>query len=236
MTAPLNTSPLLQVDNSATDTISLDAGFTFTAGRDAIFTFAHYADNNDAITSVTIGGTAATLIKRQASGTSNFIEEWAVTNMAGGTANIVLSSGVAGGHYISGAVTEWTGGLLQLDAGTPNGASGTSAAPAASTAISTSTAASIISAACSPVTGISDNGLSGPTGYTVLFTEQNSLDHQAGRAAWKEESTTGTKAATFGMTSGPWIAIISAYKIIGGGGGGLPKAVVAAYQNMLSGE
>lgn len=216
MASPINSSALLQVDNDAGG-VTFNAGFTFTAGRDAILLLNHFA-TGQTITGVTIGGTTATLdvALNKFLTSDNSARIYRAQNIAGGTANIVIT--VSGGtdHYISGAVHEWAAGDLTasaLDTGTGNTATGTSAAPSASTATSTSQANTIIYALLCPSTGVTNDNITGPSGWNVMWTEQNSSAHEGGRGAWIEEASAGTKTATFGMTSGDWGVAIVAYKL-----------------------
>lgn len=213
MTSPINTSALLQADGVGTSH-TFNAGFTFGAGNSAIFSMSHYADNSAPASAVTIGGSAATLVSRVQDG-ANKADIWFVASMTGGNANVAVTNS-AGSNYMSGAVTEWASGTLSVDSGTANSATGSSAAPSVSTLATTSTASSIIVAVVTAATNVANNNLTGPTGYTATFTEQSSADHEAGRGAWKEELTSGVKTATFGMTSGAWIAAIAAFVAAGG--------------------
>ena len=226
MPTPLN-STFLQVDaQTGTTTYTFTASFTFTAGSDAILKLVSYDDNGTFLTGATIGGTTATrdAYLEKFSVSSNSIHIFRAQNIAGGTANVVVSfTNAAGTHYITGNVEEYASGVFlnpAVDGGTANTATGTSAAPSVSTAATTSQANTSIHAVTLPNTGIANNNITGPTGWTVSWTEQDSAIHEAGRGAYIDETTTGTKTATFGMTSGSWGAIIVAYKLAGGGGGG----------------
>lgn len=218
MASPSNSSGLLQVDNDASGH-TFNAGFTFTAGRDAVVTFAHFASAAYVIATVTVGGTAATLVSRT-TGSNNKAEIWLVQGMAGGTSDIVLTYSNGTDHYISGSVDEYAAGVLSasaLDTATPNSANGSSATPAVSTAATTSQASTMIYAVVVPDAGSSNNGLTGPTGWTVTFTEQDSNTHEGGRGARIEETSAGVKTATFGMNSNPWYACIAAFKLAASG-------------------
>lgn len=225
MASPANSSALLQVDNDAGG-VTFNAGFTFTAGRDAILLLNHFA-TGQTITGVTIGGTTAVLdVALDKFLTSdNSARIYRAQNITGGTSDVVIT--VSGGtdHYISGSVHEWASGVLvspAVDTGTSNTATGTSATPSVSTAATTSQASTVIYALLCPSTGVTNNNITGPTGWNVMWTEQNTSAHEGGRGAWIEETTTGTKTATFGMTSGDWGCSIIAYKLAGGGGTAVP--------------
>jgi hypothetical protein len=235
MASPVNTSALLQVDNDASG-VTFNAGFTFTAGRDAVLTLVHFASDAQTITGVTIGGTAATLDANASDGGGSKAHIWRAQNITGGTANVVITVSGGSDHYISGAVQEWAAGVLTspaVDTGTANTATGTSAAPAVSTATTTSQANTVTYAVVCSLEAVANNNFSGPTGWNAVWTEQDSNTHQGGRGAWLEHSSAGTKTATFGMTSGGWVAAIVAYKLVGGGGGGSSIAAISNYYRMM---
>ena len=216
MAAPINSSALLQIDNDGGG-VTFNAGFTFTAGRDAVLTLGHFA-TGQSISGVTIGGTTATLISsaNKVSGSENSARIYLAQNIAGGTADVVITYSGGTDHYISGSVEEWVAGVLEssaVDTGTANSAAGTSTSPSVSTAATTSQANTIVYAVLVTNSTSTNNNITGPTGYTVTWTEQDSTNHEGGRGAWKEETTTGTKTATFGMINDGWGVAIVALKI-----------------------
>lgn len=212
MAAPLNSSALLQIDAASVST-TFAAGFTFTAGRHAIFQCGHFSTSG-VITGVTIGGTAATLDSRGISGSTR-ADIWRANNIAGGTNQAVVTYTGGTDNYVSGGVQEWAAGDgMTLDAGTPGNASGTSAAPSASTAATTSQANTVSIGVVAPNTAVS-NGLTDPVGWTQTFIEQNSAAHQSGAGEYKTETLAGVKTVTWGMTSGAWATAIASYKVSG---------------------
>lgn len=215
MPTPVNSSGKLQVDNvSATQT--LNAGFTFTAGRDAFASFAHYATGGATIASVTIGGTAATRDIRATTGGQVNTEIWRAQNIVGGTSDVVIAFTGGTDHYFSLSVEEYAAGVFinpALDSGTENSASGNSTSPGATTAISTSQADTHVYGAFSTNTGSSNNNITGPTSGTSAWVEQNSSAHQGGAGGYRTESSTGSKSMGWTMDSGQWVAVVAAYKL-----------------------
>lgn len=221
MATPTNTANLTHV-TAGTGDQTINAGFTFTAGRDAVVLASQYSDGHSLV-GVTIGGTAATRLHLQASGLGDYLEIWYATNITGGTANVVFdvdAAAAAGSVYIESGVDEWASGAFTgEDAGTANGATGTSAAPAVSTAAATSQAATIVYAITAYYNTGTATTITGPTGWTIVCAENDVLI-QDGRGAWHEESSTGTKTATFALgASHDWAASIAVLKLAGGGGG-----------------
>lgn len=218
MAAPTNTSGLLQVDNDTTSE-TFNAGFTFTAGRDAIVTLVHFG-STQTVSAVSVSGTAATRDVHSDDG-SNQCAIWRAQNITGGNANVVVTYSGGSDNYVSGSVDEWAAGVFvnpALDTGTANTANAASATPSVSTLATTSQDATVIyGVMVGP--GQTNNGISGPSGWTVGWVEQNGNTHQSGSGAWKEETAAGVKTATWAMTSGVWRAGIVAYKLDGGGGG-----------------
>lgn len=214
MAAPVNSSGLLQADNIAAGTITLNAGFTFTAGRDAVFQGVFWAVG-DNVTGVTIGGTAATLRVNSEDAGNNILIIAEAKGIAGGTANVVIQRDGTQGAFTTGAVTEWASADgLTYDTGTANTATGTGTAPAVSTAATTSQASTIVFGVVLDSAGSASNVFTGPTGWTVLFTENDGVNHEGGSAAWVEETSAGTKTATWSETQGGgWSAGIAAYKL-----------------------
>lgn len=216
MASPLNSSGLLQVDADTTSE-TFNAGFTFTAGRDAFLNVAHFASAGNTIASVAIGGTAATRDVR-ADGTSGdaHAEIWRAQNIAGGTASVVVTYTGGSDNYVSGSVEEYAAGVFvnpALDSGTENTATGNSTAPSATTAISTSQADTQIIGVFVTGTSVVNNGITGPTSGTQTWVEQNSSAHEGGAGGYRTESSTGSKSMTFAMTSGLWAACVAAYKL-----------------------
>jgi hypothetical protein len=220
MASPTNTSALLQRDGvSGAQTI--DCGFAWVAGRQGKFKVSYYNDSGNPISSLSMGGSAATLVSRGTSSNGqNFSDIWFVSSVAGGTNNLVLTPGI-GTVYFSGSAEQWASGAMSVDAGCANNALVTSTTPAVSLAQTTSTASSIIDAVITATVGSGANGFTGPTGtgWTATYTEQDSNAHQGGRGAWKEETTTGVKTATFGATfSEEYVLAIAAFTLAGATG------------------
>lgn len=214
MASPTNSSGLLQVDNDGGGGAVVSAGFTFAAGRDAVLTLSHYGTSTT-ITGITIGGTAAVLdaSRNKFQSSEQSVRIYSAHDMVGGTDEVVFTYSGGSDHYISFSVEEWAEPLT-VNADTPGGAESFSNTPAASTSAATTVPSTLVYA----VVGVTDNGaaqgLTGPTGWNSVWTEQNNSIHSAGRGAWIEETTTGVKTGTFGRAAAnPWGVAIVAYEI-----------------------
>jgi len=216
MTAPLNTSNLLQVDATAGPTTfnSTAIGFSLTAGRDVIFTMGAYSTTAH-VSAVTIGGTAATRDVRVTSNANN-AEVWHAFNIAGSNTDVVVTYTGASDNYISGKIQEYASGTFSgVDTACVNTATGTSAAPAVTMATATAQASEIVIAAAAADTGSGSIGYTdATTGYTAIFTEQNGSAHANGASSYKEETGVVTESASW--TTGAsvnWMAAIVGYKL-----------------------
>lgn len=190
-------------------------------------TLGHFG-TGQSITGVTIGGTVATKdverSKIDSSDSSGSI--WRATNMAGGTDEIELTYSGGTDNYTSLSVEEWDH-TLTPNPGTANSAEAFSNSPSVSTAAATTVANTIVYGLVVPTDGSTTQGLAGPTGWTEAWTEQDNSNHQAGRGAWIEETTTGTKTAAFTRSAAnPWGAAIIAYELSPpGGASSLPPKI-----------
>ena len=120
------------VQTSGTKIVAASAGpetFTmpgnFTAGNSAVVTLSHFLTAGTAVTSVTIGGTAATRdLQYDFGGGTQEIEVWKADNIAGGTPNFVVTYGGGTLNYLDCGCEEWDA-TLAIDSGTNTSASDT---------------------------------------------------------------------------------------------------------------
>lgn len=198
------------------------------AGSTLVWEHSHWdatgsGNTNANIAGVTLGGTAAVLIVRASSG--NFRSEiWAAYNVAGSNNNVVVvAGGVSSSNYLAGGCKQFAASAaLTLASGLQNTASGSGTAPAVSTNGATTQASALtIATVCSTGAG-SAAGLSGPTGWTPTWTEQDNSNSVCGRSAYREETVAGVKTATFASASAAWIAAIAVFNV-GSGGGDTPN-------------
>jgi hypothetical protein len=222
--SPTNSSGTVHVAG-ASGNQTMNAGFTFTAGRQAVLVVSYYAGGNN-ISSLTIGGTAAT--KRAGAGAGDDSEIWDVLGggVAGGTANVVFTfPGGTTDVYISFGVDEYAASTLSYDTSTANTNS-----QSATTAPTVSTGAAVSTTSTMLYSVVNNWGISAPdtqtvpTGWTQVFQEPDGINWEMGAGARKEETTTGTKTATWTLsTSNNSVTSIVAYIISGGGGGAAGK-------------
>lgn len=220
MATPVNLSGLLQVDGAGNST-TFNAGFTFTAGNDAVFTLSHYNGVNNRVSSITIGGTSASPRVRAASGPIT-TEIWDAFDISGGTSDVVVNFSAASDNFLSGGVAEYAAADgLAYDTGTSNTASGSSNAPSASTAASTSQNDTVVIATATIYDNASSATYSGPSGWTEIYQETDFNSHVSGRGVCHAETTTGTKTATFGLeATHDWLVAIAAYTVTAAPAGG----------------
>lgn len=217
MATPTNFSGLLQADNVGGSS-NLSAGFTFTAGRSAVVQIVHYSASAR-LSSISVGGTSATLIKRQLDAAGiNASELWLATNLAGGT-NVVVAYSGASDNYVSGAVTEWDG-TLTVEEATVNGTNysgGYLSNPSISTAASTSASETVTFATVVQSMAWGDSGFVAPAGWTSTFVEQNSDGHEGGCGVWISSNSADTKTANFTALYSVYAASIASFSITASG-------------------
>jgi hypothetical protein len=225
MATPTNTSGKLQVTAGSGTTQTLNAGFTFTAGRQAVLVGSFYSSNSGP-TAVTIGGTAAT--KRVGVGSGDTSEIWEVLGggVAGGTANVVLTfPGGTIDEYCTFGVDEWAASSLTYDTSTSNTKQSSAVtSESISTGAALSTTSSIVYSCINPHGINSPCAITPPGSWTETFDEpDNSLE--GGWGGWHEETTTGIKTAAYSLaSSNNTDSTIAGYILSGGGGGGSPTA------------
>jgi hypothetical protein len=214
MATPTNSSGKLRVA-AGSGNQTFNAGFTFTAGRQAVLVISGYA--SAAISGITIGGTTAT--KRADANQADDAQVWDVLGgMTGGTANIVVSFPPGTTDvYLTLAVDEYAASTLSYDASTGNSSTASATtAPTVSTGAAVSTTSSMLYAVVNPWGIQSPCVATGPTSWTTLFDEQDGSTYEMGKGSRFEVSTTGVKTATWSLdVSNNTSAAIAAY-IIGG--------------------
>lgn len=220
----VQSSALKQVDADSTD-FTANAASNFTAGNTVLVPLAHYA-GTATVTGVTINGQAATRDTPATANGSTRGEIWRLFNVSGGGSGVTITYSGGADNYLSFNILETS--PLALDAGTPNGATGTGNTPAVSTAVATSVADTLL------VSLVGEGDIAAPAftgGLTnLLWAENDGSAHVAGRATYSIETTTGTKTATYGASNTPpWVAVIAAYKDAGGGG----STAVPVFMNNL---
>lgn len=207
MPTPLQTTPMLQVDNTAGPT-TFNAASPFTARSFALFSASYFSAANQ-IRRVEIGGTPAYLAWVQAATSGpNFGRAYffVAENLAGGSTAINVEFTGGSDNYVTGTVVEYAAGLI-AGVGSVVGASGSSAAPAVT--LSPIQGYCHLHALMMNNSGSAACAISGPGGaYTDTFTEQNDSIHTAGRHSWVENTSLGAKTATFAQNSGAWAAIM----------------------------
>lgn len=219
MATPTNTSGTLHVTAGSGTSQTVNAGFTFTAGRQAVLVISAYSSNSGP-SAVSIGGTVAT--KRVGVGSGDTSEIWDVLGgVAGGTANVVFTfPGGTIDEYLSFGVDEWAASSLSYDTSTSNTKQSSAVtSESISTGAALSTASSIVYSAINPHGISSPCAITPPGGWTETFDEpDNSIE--GGWGGWHEESSTGIKTASYTLaSSNNTDAVIAGYILSGGGGG-----------------
>lgn len=235
MTAPIRTSGKIQLDGSSNTNYVLDSGANFTAGAFALLGITYYSANSELIASAKLGGSDATVLYNQGSG-SNYIAMIYCQSVAGGTPNIELTFGASASRYFTMGVTEWAAGQLEYDTGVIGGNSGSTASVTANTTNPATTNDSILFSVAGISYGTNDAGLILPEGWNEVFTEQNSNAHQGGAVTWVESAGTGTKSVTYSTPStGAKRIVLAAFKV-NEVPSGINPGVLAAYYRQLRGE
>ena len=209
----VQSSTLKQVDADSTD-FTANAASNFTAGNTVLVPLAHYA-GSATVSAVSINGTSAVRDTPATANGSTRVEIWRVFNVSGGGSGVTITYSGGADNYLSFNIVETS--PLELDTGTPNGATSTGNTQSVSTAATTSVADTFV------ISLVAEGDIAAPSfagGLTnLLWAENDGSVHLAGRATYSIETTTGTKTATYSATNTPqWAAVISAYKEAAGGG------------------
>lgn len=169
---------------------------SISAGSTLLFYSAYRSSAGLGLSSVTIGGQAATLDERAGYYYGSFIDVWRVENHPGGNTGEVIVTGPASTYSVPGQ-------LLELDAfdALPLDRSATAIGPASPitiTSAATSQADEFVLALVQVRGGGANSGLGTVTsGYTAGYTEQDEVNSKAGQAAYKYVTAIGTQSATF---------------------------------------
>jgi hypothetical protein len=215
--ALIQSSGLKQTDSANLGLgVTYNASSNFTAGNTVIITLVHYGvAAGIRVTGITVSGTSATKDFEKSDGANlNHAEIWRATNVTGGSTAVVITANSQSGQYISCGFDEWDN-----ITSTPVDQSGTagptsSASPSATTSSSTTQADEVSYALFIDQVGSNWTSSTAPAGYTESWEEPNGTTHEAGSAAYKVLTATGTETATF--TAGAsltWMAVIGTYKL-----------------------
>lgn len=194
-------------------TVTMDSNIT--AGSTVMCAFTMSGNGTTRVTGVTIAGTAATKIydTDNAAGT-NHIEFWLAENVTGGSATVTITAGAGSSFRINGSVDEWTGlatSPFDTYGETVNGSPGTSVTATANAV--TSTADCVIYA----TVATNNNNLTtltGPSGYTNLWSKLDGGAGHGGAGYYKIETVAETEAAAFsGFSSTTNMAAIITLKV-----------------------
>lgn len=191
--AVIQTSPDLRTQESgASSTLSFSSNVTAGSG------LALWVGNfPGAISAVTDNrGNTWEQVVAGGDGGANFIEVWIVRSAAAGATTITITPATSSGNYLSGVAIEWGGGF-----GAPD-QSGSSSTASASTAGATAQNDEITLAAIIADEGAGNCGFAAPGDATQVDAEQDSNNFTGYCAAYRVESTTGIKTATFTAAGG----------------------------------
>lgn len=215
--------PKLQSNNFAGGASAVTYGSgqgisTFTAGNTVVLGIVFYGGGTTGrITGITVSGTSAVKVsERSDSNTFNHSEIWVAYNIAGGNANIVVSTAAGSSQYMTLGGEERddivNGGLDAIG----NTGQTTSSAPSASTSTTTVQGDEVSYAVFCDYVGTNWTSATPPSGYTELWEEPNGSTVEAGSMARKDNETdTAIKTATFATgASMSWISCIATFKKI----------------------
>ncbi len=214
------TSGLQHLDNIGSATTFHMPG-NFTPGSSAVFASAAFLNGQNApISSVVIGGTAATRVSIRQPDANNSGEIWLAQNVVGGVDTVVVTPG-GGGYFISCACDEWSGfSASAFDVQNTN--NGTSTSPT----VTSPTLNQAAEVAYSVM--FQDNGnnvsMTPPGGWTSMFNEPDGVNEEPGAAAWLIVSSTAavTSTWTYG-TNQTWNILIATFKL-----GGAPPPTLSS--------
>lgn len=206
MASPTHTSGLKQGVVAPASSMTVAAGFTFTSGRQAVVAFSKVSVGATTISGVTIAGTAATKYGSVAIGNESF-EIWAVlgSGVSASNNNVVFTNSGSDTFAIDFSVEEWAASTFSGDqSAAKNTSTGSTATPSVSSATSVS-ATAVVYSGYFPYAAQTNNGMTGPSGWTQTFAQQNSTAAPGGVAGYHEETSSGTKTASYtrsGSTDG----------------------------------
>jgi len=199
----------VQKDNAVATSSTFTMPGNFTAGKSAVCAISHYETVGNRISGVTLGGTAATRDAQKTSGVQS-VEIWRADNIAGGTADFVITYGGGAGNYVSCGCEEWNS-FTRVDTPTLNTTNATGANPSISTA--TGTAQNVET--CYAVMAFTDSAtptITPPGGSWVQAWEnENGSTQIPGSGVYIELTSAGTQTATWSSSSLTWFAATLAY-------------------------
>jgi len=220
MSGIVQTSGKKQI-NSTSGSTTFTAPSNFTANNSVVIVVSFFA-NASRISGITVSGTAATKVVERLGDAGTYTEIWLAQNIAGGSANVVLSyTGI--GNYVTCVFDEWDN--FSASAGDATGGAGptSSLAPSATTSGATAQASEVSYAGFTFSDSTILTTITPPAGYAEQFEELDSNSNVGGSAAYKVLSSIVTETATFATNASiSWCAAIATFKLSGGGGGGSP--------------
>ena len=160
-------------------------------------------------------------VRQLSSGNDQSAERWDRPNVASSTGTFTVSVSFAGGsdNYITWSVQVATGAATspRKTTGTALTGNGTGITPTTSGGTAPAVGDLVMATTCS-FEGSSNNGYGTPSGYTPVWTEQNSVEHQGGQSAYKIATGAGAQSCAFtssvSMARG---AVIVVYEAATGG-------------------
>lgn len=203
------------LNSSWSSPLSVTMDSNITAGSTCVAGFIMSGNGTTRVTGVTIAGTAATKIYDTDSGANtSHIEFWLAENVAGGSTAVSITAGAGSGFRINGSIDEWTGlatSPFDTFGETVNGSPGTSVTATANA--QTSTADAVLYATIA-TTNNNLTTLTGPTGYTNLWSKLDGGAGHGGAGYYKIETVAETEAAAFsGFSSTTNMAAIITLKV-----------------------
>ena len=137
-------------------------------------------------------------------------------NIAGGADTVTVTLPLAPGSAVA---QEWSGLVTSAATDQTAVSDGTTAGPSptSGTTAATSQASELAIAVMCDNTGLNPETITDPTGWTNIYHQTNGATYDAGAAAYKVLSATGTQVATWGTGDNVnWVGCIATFKAAGG--------------------
>lgn len=210
---PVQTKNFLNSSWSSPLAITMDSNIS--PGASVIVMFTMSGNGTTRVSGVTVAGTAATKIyDTDNAANTNHIEYWLAEGVVGGSAALSIAAGAGSAFRINGTVLEFNGLVT-----TPLDRFGEDVRGTASTSV-TATANAVSSTADSvllAVVATNNNNLTtltGPAGYTALFSKLDGGAGHGGAGFYKVETVAEQEAAAFsGFSSTTVMAAIITLKV-----------------------
>ena len=212
----VQTSGKLSDNNSTTSPKTFAMPSNFTAGNTAVVSLSYFQSSSNAVSAISLSGTAAARESQSTDGAGSYVEIWRVQSLAGGS-NVISVTSSTSTHFLTLSVEEWSGvSAVAADIiATP--ATGSSTTPG-NTYGTLAQANELVYLAYCDTTGTAQTSVTPPAGgYTQAWTELDGATNFGGGGAYKEVSSTAGASPAFTLSNSTgWRCVLVTFKLSGG--------------------